>query len=179
MRKICVFIAVALLLISAMAFAEDGVNVEVIRVDGVSVVVLTPEAGLQSESLRRLMSAELKADFVLPELLTVIGDNAFEGIAAENVEVTENVAAIGARAFADCASLTAITIPATVAKIDDSAFDGCAGVTVYGAEGSEAERIAALYGFDFIDPNAEPEAPDISAESFLPAAVVLPPAPLN
>ena len=179
MKKMCVFIAVALLLLSVSVFAEDGVNVEVIRVDGVSVVVLTPEASLQSESLRRLMSAESQPDFVLPELLTTIEDSAFEGIAAENIEVTANVAAIGARAFADCASLTAITIPATVVKIDNTAFDGCAGVTVYGAEGSEAERVAALYGFDFIDPNAEPEAPEISSESLIPAAVVLPPAPLN
>ncbi|MGX8705835.1 MAG: leucine-rich repeat protein [bacterium] len=178
MKKMCVFIAVALLLMSAMALAEGGVNVEVIRVDGVSVVVLTPEASLQSA--RRLMSAEMQPDFVLPELLTVIEDSAFEGIAAGNVEVTANVAAIGARAFADCASLTAITIPATVVKIDDTAFEGCAGVTVYGAAGSEAERVAALYGFDFVDPNAEPEvSDDISAESFLPAAVVLPPVPLN
>ena len=36
----------------------------------------------------------------------------FEGIAAENVEVTENVVAIEARAFADCLTLRQITIPA-------------------------------------------------------------------
>jgi hypothetical protein len=46
-----------------------------------------------------------------------------------------------------------------VLKIDDHAFDGCEGVTVYGRSGTEAERIANLYGFTFVDPNAEPETP--------------------
>jgi hypothetical protein len=145
MKKICILLAAVLLLcLGASAWAEDGVNVEIIKVDGVSVVVLTPEK---------------EADFVLPAFLTLIEESAFEGIAAESVEVTGNVAAIETRAFADCKSLREITIPATVLKIDDHAFDGCKGVTVYGRSGTEAERIANLYGFTFVDPNAEPETP--------------------
>ena len=56
--------------------------------------------------------------------------------------------------IADCKSLKEIAVPATVPEIDDHAFDGCAGVTVYGTKDSEAERIAKLYGFSFVDPDA-------------------------
>ncbi len=87
---------------------------------------------------------------ILPEFLTLIDECAFEGIAAGNVEVTENVVAIEARAFADCKNLRGIYIPATVVQIDDHAFDGCENVTVVGEKGTEAERIATLYGFTFI-----------------------------
>jgi hypothetical protein len=103
---------------------------------------------------------EKQAGFVLPQFLTLIGESAFEGISAEIVEVTGNVAAIEARAFADCKSLREITIPASVKEIDDHAFDGCEGVTVYGTKGTEAERIANLCGFTFIDPDAQPEPPE-------------------
>ena len=156
---------IALLLLLSLgtaALAEGGVNVEVIKVDGVSVVVLTPETTMRRARSLTLSAKgvdEKQAGFVLPQFLTLIEESAFEGIAAEKVEVTENVAAIEARAFADCKSLKEITIPATVLKIDDHAFDGCENVTVYGAKGSEAERIANLYGFAFIDPSAESEQP--------------------
>ena len=164
MKKICILLAAVLLLcLGASAWAEGGVNVEVIKVDGVSVVVLTPETTMlraRSVAMNALAAApEKEAVFVLPAFLTLIEESAFEGIAAESVEVTGNVAAIETRAFADCKSLREITIPATVLKIDDHAFDGCEGVTVYGRSGTEAERIANLYGFTFVDPNAEPETP--------------------
>ena len=155
MKKLCILLAAVLLLsLGAFARAEGGVNVEVIRMDGVSVVVLTPESTmLRAKNLvMNAKGADDKADFVLPQFLSLIGESAFEGITAESVEVTGNVAAIEARAFADCKSLKEIAIPKTVLKIDDHAFDGCTGVTVYGARGSEAERIAALYGFTFVDP---------------------------
>ena len=145
MKRFLILLSVMVFLcVSAVALAEGRVNVEVMKVDGVSVVVLTPEK---------------EADFVLPAFLTLIEESAFEGIAAQSVEVTGNVTAIEARAFADCKSLKEITIPKTVLKIDDHAFDGCENVTVYGTKGTEAERIAALYGFSFIDPTAEPEQP--------------------
>ena len=157
MKRICILLAAVLLIsLGASAWADGGVNVEVIKVDGVSVVVFTPEETMRKA---RGMAMNEQAGFVLPEFLTLIGESAFEGIAAEKVEVTGHVAAIEARAFADCKSLREIILPATVVKIDDHAFDGCEGVTVYGKKGTEAERIAALYSFAFIDPSAEPEKP--------------------
>lgn len=142
------------------ALAEDGVNVEVIRADGVSVVVLTPEAViLRARSLAKGPADERRADLILPEYLTLIEESAFEGIAAKRVEITENVAAIERRAFADCMNLREIRIPATVLKVDDRALEGCENVTVYGVKGTEAERFAKAAGFPFVDLNEGPDHP--------------------
>ena len=178
-RIFTLLIAALLLCLCASAWAEGGMNIEVIKMDGVSVVVLTPETTIlraRSIAMNARGADGSQADFVLPAFLTLIGESAFEGISAEIVEVTGNVAAIEARAFADCKSLREITIPASVKEIDDHAFDGCEGVTVYGTKGTEAERIANLCGFTFIDPDAQPEPPE---EQWIPSAPVLPPAPFN
>ena len=149
--------AVFLFCLGAAARAEGGVNVEVIRADGVSVVVLMPEETPFPEGTVVLRGAPKrsvsKESFTLPALLTMIDESAFEGIAARRVEVSENVVSIGRRAFADCKGLREIRIPATVRKVDDLALEGCENVTVFGTAGSEAERFAKAAGFDFIDPN--------------------------
>lgn len=146
--------------IGSAALAEGGVNVEVIRADGVSVVVLTPaETVAEAESLAKGAAEESRRDFALPEHLTLIGEGAFEGISARRVEITANVVAVGAHAFADCKFLREIHIPATVLKVDDHALDGCRDVMVYGVKGTEAERFARAAGFAFVDPNGEPERP--------------------
>lgn len=163
MKKMCIVLAL-LLCLCVSAMAEGGVSMEVIKKDGVSVVMLIPE-----ENVRRARSLAVEkapAGFVLPDFLTLIEESAFEGMAAETVEISGHVTAIEARAFADCKSLREITIPATVLKIDDSAFDGCEGVTVYGEKNSEAERIAKLYesyGFTFEDVNVVQEQPETPA----------------
>ena len=178
MKKLCILLAAALLLcLCASAWAEEGMRVEVIKMDGVSVVVLTPETTmLRARSIAMNATDEKQADFVLPAFLTLIEESAFEGVAAASVEVSENVAAIEARAFADCKNLREITIPASVKEIDDHAFDGCEGVTVYGTKGTEAERIANLCGFTFVDSGAQPVPAE---EQRIPSAPVLPPAPFN
>ena len=155
MKKMCFLLAV-LLCLTAAAVAEEGAAIEVIKVDGVSVVVLTPEPVMRRA---RGIAEEKEADFLLPPFLTMIEEEAFAGIAAEKIEVSKNVAAIGARAFADCKNLKEIYIPAGVVSVDDRALEGCEGVTVYGETGSEAQRFAEDNGFDFVDPDAVPEAP--------------------
>ena len=161
MRRTFRWLTVALLLcLCAAACAEGSVNVEVIRVDGMSVVVLTPtETSANARRLFIAKSGDAQAAFALPVALTLIDEEAFEGIAAERVEVTENVVSIAARAFADCGNLREIVIPATVLSVDDHALDGCADVTVYGTSGTEAERFADAAGFTFVDPDTEPETP--------------------
>ena len=162
LKRVIVFLAVALLFCPGLsARAGGGVNVEVILADGVSVVVLTSEETInRANSLaENAAGAENRADFILPEFLTLIEKSAFEGIAAGRVDVTENVVSIEERAFADCRNLKEIHIPATVLQIDDHALDGCENVTVYGTKGSEAERFAAAAGFWFVDPNAYPSHP--------------------
>ena len=169
MKRICILLAAVLLLcLATNAWAEDGVNVEVIRMDGVSVVVLTPEETMVRARSFAMMAAAPNgtedAAFTLPQFLTIIEEEAFAGIAAEKVEVSENVVSIGVKAFADCPNLTEITIPANVLSVDDSALAGCSGVTVYGTAGTEAERFAKAAGFTFVDPNAEPETPSVPGD---------------
>ena len=163
LKKLCVLLVLALLLCAgAAAWAEDGVDIEVIRVDGESVIVLTPrETVLRAQDLM-VMTREAdgsQSGFILPQSLTIIGEGAFEGIAAGCVEVSENVVSIEARAFADCKALREIHIPATVLKMSDQALEGCENVTVYGVKGSEAERFAQAAGFTFVEPSEEPSRP--------------------
>ena len=164
LKRISIMLAAVLLFCLGAARAEGGVNVEVIRSDGVSVVVLTPEETvLRARSLAEGAADETRTNLVLPEILTLIEGSAFEGIAARRVEVSPNVVAIEARAFADCKALREIFIPATVLKVDDYALDGCEDVTVYGVKGTEAERFAKAAGFTFVDLNGEAEQPQEKA----------------
>ena len=146
--------AILVLCLCATAWAEKGVDVEVLKMDGVSVVIFTSLSGIE-----------------LPEMLTEIGEEAFKGISASCVEISPNVAFINARAFADCANLRQITIPADVQTIDDTALAGCSGVTIYGTAGTEAQRFARANGFDFVDPSAHTPSVPTLVET---AAVELP-----
>ena len=85
---------------------------------------------------------------ILPEGLTVIGDNAFPECAITSITIPNSVTAIdywafwncpnletvnfgsgleslGEAAFSDCAALTSITIPNSVTTIGEVAFEGC------------------------------------------------------
>lgn len=66
------------------------------------------------------------ADFVeLPDTVTVIGDNAFEGCAyLQAIEIPEGCVSIGVLAFADCDLLETVGIPDSVQEIGYMAFDG-------------------------------------------------------
>ncbi len=60
----------------------------------------------------------------LPADLTVIEDEAFQGIDAYTVVIPDSVHTIGSRAFADCPFLRYIDIPDSVENLADDAFDG-------------------------------------------------------
>ena len=153
MKKLCFVLILALLLsLSASAFAESGV--EVIVMDGVPVVM--ESFGLEMRESVAFGAAEGDAGFTLPMELVSIGEEAFAGIPAERVEITENVTSIGARAFADCEKLTALVIPATVESIDDTALAGSENVTVYGEADSEAQRFAEANSIPFVPANTKP-----------------------
>ncbi len=107
MKKMCMLLAAALIFCLCLtAQAEEGVSAEVIKMDGISVVVLIPE-----ENARRARSAAEEAGFVLPGTLTIIEESAFEGVIAETVEISENVVSIEARAFAGCKNLRESPFP--------------------------------------------------------------------
>ena len=144
MKKLCFLLILALLLsFSASAFAEDGV--EIIYMDGIPVVM---ESFGLSLSDSETFDAE-EEGFKFPAALAEIGEEAFAGIPASRVEITENVKAIGPRAFADCPNLTALVIPATVESIDDSALEGSTNVTIYCEKESAAYTFAVNNGIDY------------------------------
>ena len=89
-------------------------------------------------------------DFILPETLTVIESEAFNGCAFSSVKLSENTTTIGRFAFADCPNLKYIYIPAATENIDLYAFIGVDGLTILGKIGSYAETYAQENGFAFL-----------------------------
>ena len=151
MKKTCILLAAVLLLsLGASAWADDGVSIEVVTLDGVSVVIMTTADSLAPYSVR--------SGYTLPQMLMQIGEEAFAGVPAKRIEVSENVNSIGRRAFADCTNLRELVIPSGVVSIDEHALDGCENVLVYGAAGSAAELFVQAAkaahpdaGFAFVD----------------------------
>jgi len=168
MKKLCFLLILALLLsLGASAFAEGGV--EIIVMDGIPVVM--ESFGFEMSDSAAFGAAAGGAGFALPAELVEIGDGAFEGIPAERVEITANVTAIGARAFADCEKLTELVIPATVEHIDDTALAGSENVTVYGETGSAAQTFADDNKIPFVATNEPQTQPTYEAAK---APVVMP-----
>ena len=157
MKRCCILLAAVLLLcLGASAWAEDGVSIEIVTMDGVSVVIMTtPDA---------LVPYSEEGSYALPRMLTQIGEEAFAGVPAKRIEVSENVISIGKRAFADCTNLRELVIPSCVVSIDEHALDGCENVLVYGASGSAADLFVQAAtaadpdaGFAFVDLDRELE----------------------
>ena len=83
---------------------------------------------------------------VTPEMLKEIDEEAFVGIAAKVVQISDGVETIGTRAFAESA-LEQILIPASVTEIGDEAFD--LGTAIFGQPGSYAQQWALEHGYAF------------------------------
>ena len=67
------------------------------------------------------------ADFSACTALTQIGQNAFSGCTLRSADLSRctQLTQITAATFLACAELTAVKLPATLTKIEDSAFEGC------------------------------------------------------
>lgn len=61
----------------------------------------------------------------VPEGVTVIGENAFQGKRVTEVTLPDSLTHIRARAFYACGELTGINLPAGLISIGESAFEGC------------------------------------------------------
>ena len=148
MKKLCVLLVLALLLsLSASAFADN--SVEILYMDGTPVAVESPALTAGETNAFNAPGVGL----TLPAALVAIEEEAFAGIDAGRVEITENVVSIGPRAFADCKNLTELVIPATVQIIDDTALEGSENVTIYGEADSEAQRFADANNLPFVPSN--------------------------
>lgn len=89
-------------------------------------------------------------EITIPKGVKRIGKNVFADCKnLEQVTITKGVKIIQYRAFIDCKSLKRVTIPASVTSIDAYAFKRCKQLTIYGKEGSYAQRFAQEYGIPF------------------------------
>ena len=77
-----------------------------------------------------LYAVWVQPDFVMPDFLTDIEEEAFAGCAFTFVKLSENTAHVGPRAFADCPNLKYIYIPAET-TVDSTAFENVEGLTVF------------------------------------------------
>ena len=68
-------------------------------------------------------------DVKLPNSVTSIGEEAFEGCGLTNITLPSKVNSIGSFAFYQCSSLTSITLPDSVTSIGDDAFEFCSSLT--------------------------------------------------
>ena len=96
------------------------------------------------------------APFRLPAGLQVIGDEAFEGIAAEAVELPDSLTAIGERAFAGAEQLQSVRLPESIETIGKDAFLGAPQLTVVGVSGGKAEDYARKASLPFRAENPPP-----------------------
>ncbi len=70
-------------------------------------------------------SRRLPAEYVIPDGVARIGDEAFRSCALKAITIPPSVTAIGVQAFYECSQLTGITIPDSVTSIGVSAFSNC------------------------------------------------------
>ena len=101
------------------------------------------ENGYTWQSTQQAESKVMK----LPAGLKIIRREAFQGSPAECFVLPDGCVEIGERAFADCAKLRQVKIPASVTTIADNAFEGCGeGLVIVAPKGSMAESFAQAHG---------------------------------
>ena len=87
-------------------------------IDGVKVV------GIDDEVFRDITSETVKS-IIVPETVTYIGNNAFNGCSGINIEVNGALTFIGECAFNDCDMLTKVSFGEGLVTIPPEAFSGC------------------------------------------------------
>lgn len=90
-------------------------------------------------------------DLVIPDGLTVIEAEAFEGIGVQSISIGKNVQSIGNNAFSNCVNLKFIHIPEGI-SFDDNTFSGSynSELVVCGKKGSFAEIFAGRNNIYFL-----------------------------
>ena len=110
------FILNGTVMVKYIGEAEHVIIPQNLGITEIGEKAFAPIFGLHNENLKSV---------VMPEGVTVIGDEAFYGcVNLENITIPEGVISIGDRAFFNCENLTNITIPTSVTAIGRSAFFG-------------------------------------------------------
>ena len=90
--------------------------------------------------------------FVLPADVTTVEAEAFSGTGAVEIVLPDGVESIGEGAFADCAGLLIVSVPDSVTRIAQDAFDAAdeALLTILCSEGSAAHEFAMDAGLKYL-----------------------------
>ena len=110
----------------------------------------------ESSSERRLIVAkkvipeQKTPTFVTPMGLQEIEEEAFAGIAAKVIRISDGCRYIGPRAFAG-SQAEQIILPASIESISNDAFAGCGKITVFGVPGTNAEWWADRMCYPFYE----------------------------
>ena len=92
----------------------------------------------------------------IPDTVTSIGVQAFDGCGLTSITIPDSVTSIGAAAFSFCEALTSITIPNSVTSIGEEAFGDCsslesivipASVTEIGGGEETIPENTVIYGY--------------------------------
>lgn len=97
-----------------------------------------------------LYAVWIAPDFVLPEDLRIIQDEAFRGDSFRYAYLPDGVESIGSCVFDDCRNLQYVRIPETATSIDQNAFGDLKDITLIGTAGSFAETYADQKGYVFL-----------------------------
>lgn len=68
-------------------------------------------------------------DVVIPDTVSVIGENVFQNLAIRSVTIPNSVQEIGAEAFMNCKNLKSVTFSKELTSIGERAFYGCSSLT--------------------------------------------------
>lgn len=133
----------------AVAAAVDGHRIKAMGRGTATITVKEDTSGLKTSFT---VKVDVRDALITPRFLTVIGPEAFAGIAAKEIILYSECTEIQSRAFAECQNLRRIEIPASVKTIADDAFAGCSSDLVIAAPSySEARKFADAHGFVWED----------------------------
>lgn len=109
---------------------------------GPGAALITVRYAAEDLSAQCLVAVHWNDALSLPQELSEIGAEAFDGVQAAEIRIFEAVSSIGSRAFAGNSALKMVYIPESVALIEADAFDGCGDFFILCHADSEAERFA-------------------------------------
>ena len=141
--------------IGRYAFGRSSDLISLIVADGNTVYDSRDNCNAIIETATNTLVAGCK-NTVIPNSVTGIGNNAFEGCTGfTSVEIGNNITSIGDYAFAYCFGLTSVRIGNSVTSIGDFAFESCSGLTSITSLIPAEELIPQIsYAFYGVDKNA-------------------------
>lgn len=130
MKKL--YLSICMSLFAAAASAQSSATYEV---NGLLYEEIQPENFMSKKRLVGYVPGKISENLVIPDEVTkpgafsyyveAIGDGALEGAPIKSVKLPSRCSTIGARAFANCTGLEALSFPSYVRNVGAHLTDGC------------------------------------------------------